>query len=81
MKKIFYVLAVAALCASCAKSDKCKCSVEVNLGDIKGEAKELIVDKPEDVKCSEIKVDDIKGELGSLNLSKAVTVKCKNYKE
>ena len=81
MKKIFVVLAVAALCASCAKPTKCKCSVELTLGDANLSAKEQIVERPEDMKCSEIKVEDIKGELGSLNLSKVAKIKCVNYNE
>ena len=81
MKKVLIVLAAAALCASCANPTKCKCSVELNLGDANLSAKEQIIEKPEDTKCADIRVEDIKGELGSLNLSKVAKVKCTNYYE
>ena len=81
MKKIFVVLAMVALCASCAKTDKCKCSYQINLGSAELSDKNVVVSRPEEKKCSDIKVEDIKGELGSLNLSKVAKINCVPYNE
>ena len=81
MKKIFVVLAVAALCASCAKTDKCKCTIDLKLGNTSINAKQQTVYKPEDKKCSELKVEDVKGDLVSVDFSKIANIKCVPFNE
>lgn len=77
MKKVFFVaLAVLAL-SSCAKPDKCKCEVKV----LNITAEDVIIERPEDKKCSQIKVEDIKGDIVSIDLNKIGTIDCVNYQE
>lgn len=77
MKKVLFIaLAVLAL-SSCAKPDKCKCEVKV----LNITAEDVIIERPEDKKCSQIKVEDIKGEIISIDLNKIGTIDCVNYQE
>jgi hypothetical protein len=73
-------LAVFAL-SSCAKPDKCKCSFELNTSIIDIELKDQIIQRPEDMNCSQIKVENIKGDVVSVDLSKIGSVKCVNYND
>ncbi len=77
MKKILVVLSAAALFASCAKTDKCTCTVELKSENGKVTAKEVTMPRPEDGKCSDIKVSDIKGDFIHINLSNVAKIKCK----
>lgn len=79
-KAIIILLAVFAL-SSCAKPDKCKCSFELNSSIIDIELKDQIIQRPEDMNCSQIKVEDIKGDIVSVELSKIGSVKCVNYND
>lgn len=79
-KSIIVLLAVFAL-SSCAKPDKCKCSFELNTSIIDIELKDQIIQRPEDMNCSQIKVEDIKGDVVSVDLSKIGSVKCVNYND
>mgnify|MGYP003455740480 FL=1 len=82
MKKLFFSFFSAyVLLSSCAKPDKCKCSFELNSDLIDIELKDQIIERPEDMNCSQIKVEDIKGEIVSIDLSKIGTIKCVNYHE
>lgn len=76
-KTIFLLIAAAGLLCSCAKPDKCKCTIKV--GDVTVD--NTIVDRPDDTSCSKLKVEDIKGEIVSIDLSKLASIDCVNYKE
>ena len=81
MKKAIIVLLAVFALSSCAKPDKCKCSFELNTSIIDIELKDQIIQRPEDMNCSQIKVDDIKGDIVSVELSKIGSVKCVNYND
>ena len=81
MKKAIIVLLVVFALSSCAKPDKCKCSFELNTSIIDIELKDQIIQRPEDMNCSQIKVEDIKGDIVSVELSKIGSVKCVNYND
>lgn len=81
MKKAIIVLLVVFALSSCAKPDKCKCSFELNSSIIDIELKDQIIQRPEDMNCSQIKVEDIKGDIVSVELSKIGSVKCVNYND
>ena len=81
MKKAIIVLLAVFAISSCAKPDKCKCSFELNSSIIDIELKDQIIQRPEDMNCSQIKVEDIKGDIVSVDLSKIGSVKCVNYND
>jgi hypothetical protein len=81
MKKAIIVLLAVFALSSCAKPDKCKCSFELNTSIIDIELKDQIIQRPEDMNCSQIKVEDIKGDIVSVDLSKIGSVKCVNYND
>lgn len=81
MKKAVIVLLAVFALSSCAKPDKCKCSFELNTSIIDIELKDQIIQRPEDMNCSQIKVEDIKGDIVSVDLSKIGSVKCVNYND
>lgn len=81
MKKTIIVLLAVFALSSCAKPDKCKCSFELNTSIIDIELKDQIIQRPEDMNCSQIKVEDIKGDIVSVDLSKVGSVKCVNYND
>lgn len=81
MKKAIIVLMAVFALSSCAKPDKCKCSFELNTSIIDIELKDQIIQRPEDMNCSQIKVEDIKGDIVSVDLSKIGSVKCVNYND
>ncbi|MBR6547279.1 MAG: lipoprotein [Bacteroidales bacterium] len=81
MKKAIIVLLAVFALSSCAKPDKCKCSFELNTSIIDIELKDQIIQRPEDMNCSQIKVEDIKGDVVSVDLSKIGSVKCVNYND
>ena len=81
MKKAIIVLLAVFALSSCAKPDKCKCSFELNTSIIDIELKDQIIERPEDMNCSQIKVEDIKGDVVSVDLSKIGSVKCVNYND
>lgn len=82
MKKMFFVaIAFVGLMSSCTKTDKCKCTIEINTSIIDATLKDQIIIRPSDTKCSEIKIEDIKGELVSIDLSKVGNIKCVNHHE
>lgn len=82
MKKLFFAaIAATLLLSSCAKPDKCKCSFELNSDLLDIELKDQIVQRPEDMNCSDIKIEDIKGDVVSIDLSKIGKIKCVNYHE
>lgn len=81
MKKAIIVLLAVFALSSCAKPDKCKCSFELNTSIIDIELKDQIIQRPEDMNCSQIKVEDIKGDIVSVDLSKVGSVKCVNYND
>lgn len=76
-KTVFFLLAAAALLTSCAKSDKCKCTIKV--GDMTLDNQ--VIERPADTKCSQIKVKDIEGEIVDIDLTKFATINCVNYNE
>ena len=76
-KTVFLLLVAAALLTSCAKSDKCKCTIKV--GDMTLENQ--IIERPADDKCSQLKIEDIKGEVVNIDMSKLATIDCVNYNE
>ena len=80
-KTVILILAAAALLTSCAKPDKCKCSFELNSDILDIQLKDQIIERPEDMNCSEIKIEDIKGDIVSIDLSKIGKIKCVNYHE
>lgn len=80
MKKLFFAaIAATLLLSSCAKPDKCKCSFELNSDILDIALKDQIIDRPEDMNCSQIKSEDIKGDIVSVDLSKIAKIKCVNY--
>ena len=81
MKKTIIVLLAVLALSSCAKPDKCKCSFELNTSIIDIELKDQIIQRPEDINCSQIKVEKIKGDIVSVDLSKIGSVKCVNYND
>jgi hypothetical protein len=81
MKKAIIVLLAVFALSSCAKPDKCKCSFELNTSIIDIELKDQIIERPEDMNCSQIKVENIKGDIVSVDLSKIGSVKCVNYND
>ena len=81
MKKAIIVLLAIFALSSCAKPDKCKCSFELNTSIIDIELKDQIIQRPEDMNCSQIKVENIKGDIVSVDLSKIGSVKCVNYND
>ena len=81
MKKAIIVLLAVFALSSCAKPDKCKCSFELNTSIIDIELKDQIIQRPEDMNCSQIKGEDIKGDVVSVDLSKIGSVKCVNYND
>lgn len=82
MKKLFIAaIAAAALLSSCAKPDKCKCSFELNSDILDIQLKDQIIERPEDMNCSQIKIEDIEGDIISIDLSKIGKIKCVNYHE
>lgn len=81
MKKAIIVLLAVFALSSCAKPDKCKCSFELNSSIIDIELKDQVIQRPEDMNCSQIKVEDIKGDIVSVDLSKIGSVKCVNYND
>lgn len=81
MKKAIIVLLAVFALSSCAKPDKCKCSFELNTSMIDIELKDQIIQRPEDMSCSQIKVENIKGDIVSVDLSKIGSVKCVNYND
>lgn len=81
MKKAIIVLLAVFALSSCAKPDKCKCSFELNTSIIDIELKDQIIQRPEDMNCSQIKVEDIKGDIVSVDLTKIGSVKCVNYND
>lgn len=81
MKKAIIVLLAVFALSSCAKPDKCKCSFELNTSIIDIELKDQIIERPEDMNCSQIKVENIKGDIVSVELSKIGSVKCVNYND
>ena len=82
MKKLFFAaIAATLLLSSCAKSDKCKCSFELNSDILDIALKDQIIQRPEDKNCSQIKLEDVKGEVVSIDISKISKIKCVNYQE
>lgn len=81
MKKVFFALLALCALSSCAKPDKCKCSFELDSSIIDIELKDQIIERPEDLNCSQIKVENIKGEIVSIDLSKIGKIKCVNYND
>ena len=81
MKKAIIVLLAVFALSSCAKPDKCKCSFELNTSIIDIELKDQIIERPEDMNCSQIKVENIKGDIVSVDLSKIGSIKCVNYND
>jgi hypothetical protein len=81
MKKAIIVLLAVFALSSCAKPDKCKCSFELNTSIIDIELKDQIIQRPEDMNCSQIKVENIEGDIVSVELSKIGSVKCVNYND
>lgn len=80
MKKLFFAaIAATLLLSSCAKPDKCKCSFELNSDILDIALKDQIIDRPEDMNCSQIKSEDIKGDIVSVDISKIAKIKCVNY--
>lgn len=82
MKKLFFAaIALVCLMSSCESTDKCKCTIEINSSLIDATLKDQIVNRPTDVKCSEIAIEDIEGDIVSIDLSKVGSIKCVNYQE
>lgn len=77
MKKMFFILGATLMLASCAKSEKCKCTITV--GDMT--LKDQIVARPDDTSCGKIKVEDIQGEVVGIQLTKLAEISCVNYNE
>ncbi len=78
MKKLFIItIAAMALLSSCAKTDKCKCTIKTD----KLTLDDQILTRPEDKTCAQIKVDDVSlgGGLININLSDVATIKCVNH--
>lgn len=82
MKKLFFAaIAATLLLSSCAKPDKCKCSFELKSDIFDFELKDQIIERPEDMNCSEIKLESMKGEIIEIDLTKIGKIKCVNYYE
>ena len=82
MKKLFFAaIAATLLLSSCAKPDKCKCSVELNSDILDIAVKDQIIQRPEDKNCSQIKLEDVKGDVVSIDISKISKIKCVDYQE
>lgn len=82
MKKLFFVaIALVCMMSSCAKTDKCKCTIEITSSIIDATMKDQIIARPDDETCANLKVEDIKGEIISIDLSKVGSIKCVNYYE
>lgn len=82
MKKLFFAaIAATLLLSSCSKPDKCKCSFELNSDLLDIQLKDQIIQRPEDMNCSQIKIEDIKGDIVSVDLSKIGKIKCVNYQD
>ena len=82
MKKLFFVaIALVCMLSSCEKTDKCKCTIELNSSVLDATLKDQIISRPADVNCSDIKIEDIEGEIISIDLSKVGKIKCVNYSE
>ena len=81
MKKILILALAVCAVASCAKPTKCKCKFELNSEILDLKLKDQIIERPEDMKCSQIKVEDIKGDIISIDLSKIGSINCVNYQE
>lgn len=82
MKKTAILLfAAAALLTSCAKSDKCKCSFEVNVLGVSTTVNDVIVENDDDKRCSQYKVEDLEGENVSVELSNVASINCVNYND
>ena len=82
MKKLFFAaIAATLLLSSCAKSDKCKCSFELNSDILDIALKDQIIQRPEDKNCSQIKLEDVKGDVVSIDISKISKIKCVNSQE
>lgn len=78
MKKMFFILLGATLMlASCAKSEKCKCTFTV--GDMT--LKDQIVARPDDTSCGKIKVEDVDGQYIDIHFTKLTSISCVNYNE
>lgn len=76
-RTVILLFAAVALLSSCAKSDKCKCTIKV--GDLTLDNQ--IINRPEDSKCSSLKIEDIEGEIVNVDLSKLASINCVNYSE
>lgn len=77
----FVALALVCMMSSCAKPDKCKCTIEITSSLIDATMKDQIIPRPDDATCADVKVEDIKGEIVSIDLSKVGSIKCVNYFE
>ena len=77
MKKVIVLLAAAALFASCAKSDKCKCTFQLG----KLTLSDQVIPRPDEKKCSDLKVEDIKGDIVDIDLTKLGSVTCVNTQD
>lgn len=77
MKKVSFVTLalVAMLSVASCKSDKCKCTYEVEALGVKAE-KEVVVGRPEDKNCSDLTAKEVL-KAGDNNVS----VTCKNHHE
>ncbi len=80
MKKLFFAaVAAIALLSSCAQPDKCKCTMKANVLGTEI-TRENIVDRPDDMKCSEVQINSIENGGISIEISKEyVSVECVNY--
>lgn len=76
-KTVILLFAAVALLSSCAKPDKCKCTIKI--GDLTLDNQ--VIERPEDSKCSKIKVEDIEGEIINIDLNKLASINCVNYSE
>ena len=81
MKKVIFVLLAVCALSSCAKPDKCKCSIEINSSIIDVEIKDQIIERPEGINCSQIKVENLKGDIVSIDLSKIGTIRCVDHND
>lgn len=78
-KTIFIVLAVATLTFASCKTDKCVCTIETP----KITTKDVVLDRPEDKLCSQVKAEDVQLLDGfvTVDISNAAKVTCKNHHE
>lgn len=79
MKKVSFVALalVAMLSVASCKSDKCKCTYETKLF----KPQEIVVDRPEDKNCSDMKSSDINFAGLKIDASETIKVTCKNHHE